>query len=329
MPTTTTSTRPSLYVARLLTDTVQRELEALDNVVVDVGEEAPPARAELLARIAGKDAAIVTLTERVDEELFEAAGPGLKVVANVAVGFDNIDRQAAQRHGVVVTNTPGVLDGATADHTMALILAVTRRIVEGDRFLRSGQPWIWGPRMLVGLDVSAGAVLGVVGLGRIGRAVAARAAAFGMRVIAADSTLSVGQVVDGVEVVSLDDLLASSDVVTLHVPLLPSTRHLIDRRTLARMRPGSYLINCARGGVVDEEALIEAIDSGHLRGAGIDTFVDEPRVNPELLARPAIVCTPHTASAGEATRDRMGRLAVDNVLAVLSGRPALTPVPAV
>ena len=325
MPTTTTSTRPSLYVARLLTDTVQRELEALDNVVVDVGEEAPPARAELLARIAGKDAAIVTLTERVDEELFEAAGPGLKVVANVAVGFDNIDRQAAQRHGVVVTNTPGVLDGATADHTMALILAVTRRIVEGDRFLRSGQPWIWGPRMLVGLDVSAGAVLGVVGLGRIGRAVAARAAAFGMRVIAADSTLSVGQVVDGVEVVSLDDLLASSDVVTLPVPLLPYTRHLIDRRTLARMRPGSYLINCARGGVVDEEALIEAIDSGHLRGAGIDTFVDEPRVNPELLARPAIVCTPHTASAGEATRDRMGRLAVDNVLAVLSGRPLRLP----
>ncbi|QPL06148.1 MULTISPECIES: 2-hydroxyacid dehydrogenase [Actinomyces] len=327
--TTTTTIRPSVYVARLLTDNVQRELEAREDVTVDVGQEAPPSRSELLARVAGKDAAIVTLTERIDEEFFQAAGPGLTVVANVAVGFDNIDRQAAEHHGVIVTNTPGVLDGATADHTFALILAVTRRIVEGDRFLHSDQPWIWGPRMLVGLDVSAGAVLGIVGLGRIGRAVAARAAAFGMRVIAADSTLSVGQVVDGVEVVSLEDLLASSDVVTLHVPLLPSTRHLINRRTLAQMRPGSYLINCARGGVVDEEALIEAIDSGHLRGAGIDTFDGEPRVNPELLARPAIVCTPHTASAGEATRDRMGRLAVDNVLAVLNGRPALTPVPAV
>ena len=316
----------SIYIARLLTDNIMDTLDDLEGIKVEVGAEEPPTRSELLSRAAGKDAVVVTLTEKIDEEFFQAAGPELKVVANVAVGYDNIDLEAAARHGVTVTNTPGVLDGATADHTFALILAVARRVVEADRFVRTGTSWIWGPRMLVGLDVSAGATLGLIGFGRIGRAVARRAVAFDMRVIAADSTLQVGEVVDGVEIVSQEELLAASDVVSLHVPLLPATRHLMNRETISRMKRGAYLINCARGGVVDEQALIEAIDSGHLRGAGIDTFEGEPTINPELLARPAIVCTPHTASAGEATRDRMGRLAVDNVCAVLAGREALTPV---
>ncbi|MDU0347652.1 D-glycerate dehydrogenase [Actinomyces sp. MRS3W] len=318
----------SVYVARLLTDTVTHELGSHTGFSFEVGQEAPPSRAELLERVAGRDAAIVTLTERIDEEFFAAAGPSLKVVANVAVGFDNIDLDAAARHGVVITNTPGVLDGATADHTFALILALGRRIVEADRFLHEGRDWVWGPRMFVGLDISAGATLGIIGLGRIGLAAAKRARAFDMRVIASDATHPLGTTAEGVEIVSQEELLATADVVTLHVPLLPSTRRLMGADTLAQMKPGAYLVNCARGGVVDETALIAAIDSGHLRGAAIDTFEGEPHVNPELLSRPQIVVTPHTASAGEATRDRMCRLAVDNVLAVLDGREPLTPVKA-
>lgn len=320
-------TQPHLYVARTLTPAVMAELDRLDLPVV-VGEEAPPARERLLADIAGAAAAIVTLTERIDAELLDAAGPQLKVVANVAVGYDNIDLAAAAARGVVVCNTPGVLDEATADHTFAMLLATTRRVVEADRFARSGRPWSWGPTMLVGLDVSAGATLGIVGFGRIGRAVAKRAHAFGMRVITSDPGLTVGDEVDGVRVVELATLLASSDVVSLHVPLLPSTRHLIDAGALAAMKPGSYLLNAARGGVVDEAALIDALRSGRLAGAALDTFEGEPTINPELTTLENIVLQPHIASAGDRTRDNMCRLAVRNVTKVLAGEPAETPVPA-
>lgn len=320
------STPHNVYIARLLTNSVMEELARIPECVCDVGEEAPPSRSELLERVAGADAAIVTLTEKIDDEFFDAAGPQLKVVANVAVGYDNIDIAAAKRCGIAITNTPGVLDGATADHTFALILALARRIVEADQFLRDGKQWVWGPRMFVGLDISAGATLGIVGFGRIGRAVAQRARAFDMNVIAADATLSTGDVIDGVTIHPLEEVLSTSDIVTLHVPLLPSTTHLMNASTIEQMKKGSYLVNCARGGVVDEKALIAAIDNGHLAGAAIDTFEGEPQVNPELLTRPQIICTPHTASAGEATRNRMGRLAVDNVLAVLAGRQPLTPV---
>jgi lactate dehydrogenase-like 2-hydroxyacid dehydrogenase len=320
-------TQPHLYVARTLTPAVMAELDRLDLPVV-VGEEAPPTRERLLADIAGAAAAIVTLTERIDAELLDAAGPQLKVVANVAVGYDNIDLAAAAARDVVVCNTPGVLDEATADHTFAMLLATTRRVVEADRFARSGRPWSWGPTMLVGLDVSAGATLGIVGFGRIGRAVAKRAHAFGMRVITSDPGLTVGDEVDGVRVVELATLLASSDVVSLHVPLLPSTRHLIDAAALAAMKPGSYLLNAARGGVVDEAALIDALRSGRLAGAALDTFEGEPRINPELATLENIVLQPHIASAGDRTRDNMCRLAVRNVTKVLAGEPAETPVPA-
>ncbi|WP_205647239.1 NAD(P)-dependent oxidoreductase [Actinobaculum sp. 313] len=228
----------NVYVARLLTDNVLAGLSTLDGFSFEVGEEAPPSRAQLLAAVAGKDAAIVTLTERIDEEFFVAAGPQLKVVANVAVGYDNIDVEAAQRHNVQITNTPGVLDGATADHTLALILALCRRVVEADRFLHEGEEWIWGPRMFVGLDVSAGATLGIIGFGRIGRAVAARARAFDMEVLAADTTLTAGEVIDGVEIVSQEELLTRADIVSLHVPLLPATRHLMNAQTIAAMKEG-------------------------------------------------------------------------------------------
>jgi len=316
---------PHLYIARTLTDAAMATLDDLGLPVV-AGEEAPPERERLLTDVAGAAAAVVTLTEQVDAEFFDAAGPQLRVVANVAVGYDNIDVAEAARRGVVVTNTPGVLDDATADHTFAMILAVTRRVVEADRFVRSGEPWIWGPRMLVGLDLSAGATLGIVGLGRIGRAVARRAQAFSMTVLAHDPHYAPGDKVDGVTIASLDDLLATSDVVSLHVPLMEQTRHLIDEAAIRRMKQGAYLINAARGGVVDESALIPALRSGRLAGAALDTYEGEPKVNPELAGLDNVALQPHIASAGGRTRDRMCLLALDNVRDVLAGREARTAV---
>ncbi|TQR85094.1 D-glycerate dehydrogenase [Mycobacterium hodleri] len=291
-----------------------------------VGSEAPPTRSELEAGIAGASAAVITLTERVDAELLAAAGPQLKVIANVAVGYDNVDLAATEAAGVAVTNTPGVLDRASADHTFALILAATRRITEGDRLIRSQEPWVWGPRMLVGLDVSAGATLGILGYGRIGAAVARRAHAFDMTVIASSRSRTPGTVEGGVTFVDQATLLRDSDVVTVHTPLTPETRHLIDASALEAMKPTAYLINTARGGVVDEAALMAALHRRQIRGAALDVFEGEPAVDPALLDTPGLVLTPHTASAGEATRDTMGILAVDNVAAVLSGNAPLTPV---
>lgn len=314
-----------IYVSRLLTDRAMDHLHSL-GTPLRIGTEAPPSRAELEAGIAGASAAVITLTERVDVQLLAAAGPQLKVIANVAVGFDNIDLAATDDAGVIVTNTPGVLDRASADHAFALILDCTRRISEGDRLIRSKQPWVWGPRMLVGLDISAGATLGILGYGRIGQAVARRAQAFDMRVIASARSRTPGSVENGVTFVDNATLLADSDIVTVHTPLTPETRHLIDAAALAAMKPTAYLINTARGGVVDEAALIEALHSGQIRGAALDVFEGEPQVNPALLDAPGLVLTPHTASAGEATRDTMGILAVDNAAAVLAGEPPLTPV---
>lgn len=315
----------TIYVSRLLTDHAMAHLDAL-GVPVRVGSEGPPSRADLEAGIAGATAAVVTLTERVDADLLAAAGDQLKVVANVAVGYDNIDVPAATAAGVTVTNTPGVLDRATADHTFALILSATRRVLDGDRFLRSGQQWVWGPRMLVGLDVSAGATLGILGYGRIGNAVAKRAKAFDMTVLATARSRRPGTEEDGVRFVDADTLLAESDVLSVLTPLTPQTHHLIDAAALAKMKPTAYLINTARGGVVDESALMAALHGGRLRGAALDVFENEPDVNPELLETPNLVLTPHIASAGEATRDAMGILAIDNAAAVLAGKPALTPV---
>src|SRR6478672_6011327 len=286
-----------IYVSRLLTDRAMAHLRSL-GVAVRVGDENPPSRAELEAGITGASAAVVTLTERIDAELLAIAGPELKVVANVAVGYDNIDVAAAAAAGVTVTNTPGVLDRATADHTFALILAATRRIAEGDRLLRENRPWVWGPRMLVGLDISAGATLGILGYGRIGQAVARRAQAFDMKVIATSRSRERGSVEDGVTFVDTPTLLADSDVVSVHTPLTPQTRHLIDAVALRAMKPGAYLINTARGGVVDEVALIAALHEGRLRGAALDVFEGEPQVNPALLDTPGLVLTPHTASGG-------------------------------
>src|SRR6476646_6988677 len=240
--TQTRSVTGLIYVSRLLTDRAMSHLHSL-GTPVRIGAEAPPDRAEFEAGIAGASAAVITLTERIDAELLAVAGPQLKVIANVAVGFDNIDVSAAEAAGVIVTNTPGVLDRASADHTFALILDATRRISEGDRLIRRQQPWVSGPRMLVGLDVSAGATLGILGYGRIGQAVARRAHAFDMNVIATSRSRTPGNIENGVTFVDASTLLAESDVVTVHTPLTAQTRHLIGAAALAAMKPTAYLIN--------------------------------------------------------------------------------------
>jgi lactate dehydrogenase-like 2-hydroxyacid dehydrogenase len=315
-----------VHVARLLTDDAMAEVAALGRPVV-TGPEQPPGRAELLRDVAGAAALVCTLTERVDAAVLDAAGPGLRVVANVAVGYDNVDVAAARARGVVVTNTPGVLDDATADLAMGLVLAAARRIPEGDRFLRRGTPWEWGPRMMTGLDLSAGATLGIVGYGRIGRAVARRARGFGMRLLATPSRSRVYDAdADGIRFAELDDLLAASDVVSLHVPLTEATRHLVDAAALARMKPTALLVNTARGGIVDTDALVEALRAGRIAGAALDVFEDEPHVDPRLLELEQVVLTPHLGSAGAATRSAMCGLAVRNAAAVLAGQPPLTPV---
>ena len=315
-----------VYVARLLTDDAMADLSALGLPLV-VGEERPPTRDELLAGVAGAAAVVCTLTDRIDVAAMDAAWSGLRLVANVAVGFDNIDVSAARERGVVVTNTPGVLDGATADLAFGLILATARRIAEGDRFLRRRTPWIWGPRMMTGLDLSAGATLGIVGYGRIGRAVARRARGFDLRLLATPTRSPVpAEDAAGVTFVELDELLAQSDVVTLHCPLTPQTRHLIDDAALARMKPTALLVNTARGPVVDTDALVRALQEGRIAGAGLDVFEDEPQVDPRLVDLEQVVLTPHLGSAGDRTRSAMCRLAVRNVAEVLAGRPPLTPV---
>lgn len=283
---------------------------------------------ELMARVADKQALMCLLTDRIDQAVLDA-GPALRIVANIAVGFDNIDLAAARSRGVTVTNTPDVLTEATADFTWGLVLAVTRRIAEGERLLRRGAWEGWALDFMLGSDLR-GKQLGIVGLGRIGRAVAARAGAFGMRVAYAtlDAGTAAGAADAGWTRLSLDELLSSSDVVTFHVPLTPATRHLVDRRAILRMKRRAYLVNTSRGPVVDEAALAWALREGLLAGAALDVYEQEPRVHPDLLGLENVVLAPHLGSATVETRTAMADLAARNVLAVLSGFAPLTPVTA-
>jgi glyoxylate reductase len=269
---------------------------------------------------------LAVVGETIDSRTLELF-PRLRIVANYGVGYDDIDVAACAARGVAVTNTPGVLDAATADLTMALLLAARRRVAEGDAFVRAGK-WgtEWVATELLGDEVS-GATLGIVGLGRIGRAVARRARGFDMRILytqrhrlpeAEERGL-------GAEYRDLDDLVAEADIVTLHVPLSAETECLIDARRLALMRPGACLVNAARGAIVDEPALVDALVAGRIR-AGLDVFVDEPRVPSELLGLPNVVLTPHVGSATRATREAMTRVLVDNLLAAERGEPLPNPV---
>jgi lactate dehydrogenase-like 2-hydroxyacid dehydrogenase len=282
-----------------------------------------PTPVELRARLADKAGVVTVLTDRIDVTALDAA-PGLKVVANVAVGYDNIDVPAALARGVVVTNTPDVLTNAVAEFTWGLILAVTRRIAEGDRLIRRDGWKGWALDFMLGSEL-AGKLLGVVGAGRIGRAVAARASAFGMRVahLARHGSRPGDALGDPL---SFDELLRSADVLTLHVPLRPETRHLIDQKALLRMKRSAFLVNTSRGPVVDEAALAWALQERLIAGAALDVYEREPEVERDLLALENVVLAPHLGSATRETRTAMADLAARNVLAVLAGEGPITPV---
>jgi glyoxylate reductase len=283
-------------------------------------EERVLSRAELLENIKGCDAILSLLTDKIDAELLDAAGPQLKVVANMAVGYDNIDLTAATARGVLATNTPGVLTDATADHAWALLFAVTRRIPESEKFLRAGKFKSWGPLLFLGGDIT-GRTLGIIGAGRIGHAVAMKSRGFNMRVLYADEMPN--PIIEreiGARKVSVEELLRESDYVSVHVPLLPSTKHLITAQSLRLMKKTAYLINTSRGPVVDEAALAEALKNGVIAGAALDVFEYEPVVHPELLQLDNIVLTPHTASATIETRSKMATMAAENLIAALAGQ---------
>ena len=281
-------------------------------------------RAALLAELAEADALVSLLDVAVDEELLDAA-PRLRVVANVAVGFDNVDLPAATRRGVVVTNTPDVLTDATADFTFALLLAAARRLAEGEALARSGDWRGWAPDLLLGQDV-AGRTLGIIGLGRIGQAVARRARGFDMRVLYAGRRPAAEATALLATHVPLDELLSRSDAVTLHCPLTAETRHIIDAAALARMKPTAVLVNTARGACVDEAALADALERGVIAGAGLDVFEHEPSIHPRLLATRRAVLAPHLGSATLTARGNMARLSAEAVADVLAGRPPAHPL---
>jgi glyoxylate reductase len=283
---------------------------------------------ELHAAVAGADAVVALLHDRIDDDLFRAAGPQLRVVANVAVGYDNVDVPAATRHRVLITNTPGVLTDATADLAIALMLMVTRRLAEGERLIRSRAPWRWNMFMLLGSGVQ-GRTLGIVGLGSIGQATARRARAFGMEIVYTQRTRAAAELeaeLGGPRHLELDELLATSDVVSLHCPLTAETHHLIDAARLAQMKPSAYLVNTARGPVVDEAALARALRDRVIAGAALDVFEREPEVDENLVALDNAVLVPHLGSATVETRSAMAELAARNVLAVLAGDSPPTPV---
>lgn len=284
-------------------------------------------RDALLRRVAGADAIVADPTVPIDAEVLDAAGPKLRVVANFAVGYDNVDVDACRSREVVVTNTPDVLTNATAELAVALMLAVARRLGEGERLLRGGRWTGWEPGQLLGREL-AGAVVGIVGLGRIGTRVAELLQGFEVDLLyTARARRPEAERLVGARYVALAELLGRADFVTLHVPLTPGTRHLIDREALARMKGGAILVNTARGGLVDDAALGAALREGRLGGTGLDVYEHEPRVPPALTGLEQVVLAPHIGSATAAARDGMARLVAENVTAVLEGEEPLTPVP--
>src|ERR1700676_1514392 len=308
----------SILVTRSLPSSVVTRLHDVGSVDLYTDGAMPPA--VLVQRVADKDALICLMTDDINQSVIDA-GVRLKVIANVAVGYNNIDVACARARGVVVTNTPDVLTESVADFTWALILAVTRRLSEGDRLIRRGE-WKGGALdFMLGTELK-GKQLVLVGFGRIARAVAARAPAFGMRVVYSDVASAEGPF----EMMSLDRLLNTSDVVSLHVPLTRETEHLIDKRALARMKRSAYLVNTARGPVIEEAALAWALQQRLIAGAALDVYENEPAAHPALLQLENVLLVPHLASATTETRTAMANLAVDNVAAVLPGRPPLTPV---
>jgi len=309
-----------VFVARRIPEEGLAPLRAA--AAVDLwDDDLPPSRAELLAHVGGVDGLLSLLTDRVDDELLDAAGAQLKVVANLAVGFDNIDVPACTRRGIPVGNTPGVLTETTADLAFILMMAAARRLKEAIDYVREDRWQTWGPLLLLGVDVH-GATLGIVGFGRIGREMARRAAGFSMRVLYHDVQRAnpEEEAALGATFVPLETLLAESDFVTLHVNLTAETRHLVDGRALGRMKPTAVLVNTSRGPVVDQQALFEALRDGTIFAAGLDVTDPEPMpADDPLLSLPNCIVVPHIASATHVTRGKMARIAAENVLAGLRG----------
>ncbi len=347
--------RPFVFVTRKLPEAALARLEEVCHFKIGA-DHLTLSREALLQGVRHADALISILTDRIDHEVI-TAGSNLKVIANVAVGYNNIDVTAAQQRGIYVTNTPGVLTDATADLTWALMLAVTRRVVEADAWVRAGKFKAWDFDLFPGCGLS-GKTLGIIGYGRIGRAVARRATGFGMSVLYCGrneiafrddpirlpgrvshraslpgtspltDTTRHSALQDGLMVRRADyhDLLAQADIISLHVPMAAATKHLIDRAAFARMKPTAYLINTARGEIVDEAALVEALSEGRIAGAGLDVYEHEPQVSPRLMTMNHVVLLPHLGSATRETRTAMALLAVENTIDVLTGHAPRNPV---
>lgn len=317
-------TRPKVFVTRQLPGGGIARLQ--ESCEVEVWpEELPAPREVLLQRVRGAAGILSLLSDRIDGEVMDAAGSGLRVIANYAVGYDNIDLAAAKARGIKVSNTPGILTDATADVAFALMMAAGRRLAEGTRFVRAGKWRTWGPDLFLGVDFM-GATLGIIGFGRIGRALAKRARGFEMRVLFSKPGAE-GQEIDGARAVDLDTLLRESDFLSLHVPLTPQTRGLIGREALEKMKPTAVLINTARGAVIDQIALADALREGRLFAAGLDVTDPEPLpMDHPLHGLENCLILPHIGSASRTTREKMGLMAAENILAGLRGDPLPNPV---
>ncbi len=301
-------------------------LHLLEDFDVTVLSESPPEWEELLEAARGAAGILATLTENIDAELMDAAGENLKVVANMAVGYDNVDLDAASERGIIVTNTPEVLNETTADTAFMLMLAAARRLGEAERFLRSGRWDAWGPKQLTGPDVW-GKTLGIVGFGRIGQALARRAKGFDMDLVYHDQYRNEDAERElGARYLDLQGLLGTSDFVSIHTPLTPETTHLIGAQELGNMKPETVLVNTSRGPVVDDAALADALSESRIFAAGLDVYENEPEVHPKLLELENVVLAPHIGSASIETRDKMAALAAENLAAVLHGEEPKTPV---
>ncbi len=313
--------KPKVFVTRLIPARGLQPVQEFCQAVV-WQDELPPSRQNMLQQVQGMDGLLCLLTDRIDGELMDAAGPQLKVISNHAVGVDNVDLPAATRRGIPVGNTPGILTDSTADFAFALLMAAARRVVEGDNYVRAGKWKTWGPSLLLGADI-AGATLGIIGFGRIGRAVAARAAGFKMRILYYDPSAQPAPAGPPAQpqAVDLDTLLKESDFVTLHTPLNQDTYHLINRETLAKMKPSAILINTARGGVVDPQALYQALAARQIAYAALDVTEPEPiPLDSPLLTLDNLLMAPHIASASRETRSKMAWMAAENLIAGLKGK---------
>ena len=321
------SDKPRVFVTRSIPEDGLRIV--LENCEAEVWpHETPPSRAEMLVNVVGCEGLLSLLTDRIDAELMDRAGTQLKVISNMAVGYDNIDVQEAQRRGIAVGNTPGVLTETTADLAFSLMCAAARRIAEGADYVRAGKWVTWGPKTLLGWDLH-GATLGIVGFGRIGRAMARRASGFGMNILfhGPRSRAGDGAKVGATRCATLGEMLPQCDFVSIHAPLNAATRHLFDLATMSLMRPSAVLVNTARGPIVDPDALFEALTSGTIAYAALDVTEPEPLpADHPLISLPNCLVVPHIGSASHATRTKMAVMAANNLLAGLAGRPLPHPV---